>query len=194
MENFFFVRKPWALNQWAVQPFLTLKGKRTTFVQAKLQCDGRGLFSFINKSRFQLDLEHFLSTAYYFFKDVPAQGENYTTVTDSKLIPLKFCAHWWVENQEVMLCFKEMCTNFKKLFQGCGRQDSTNPGTKSFAFLKQFLKGPLAECKLSFTISVCKSIETFLVDYQTDAAMVLFLYRLCHKTSKKSCQTWCWIN
>ena len=54
------------------------------------------------------------------------------------------------------------------LFQGCVSQERS----KSFAALKSFSEDPLAECKLSFPISVCKSVDIFLVHYQTDAPLI----------------------
>lgn len=121
-------------------------------------------------------MPHILSSAYYLFKDVPARREDFTEVTNSTIFPLKFCAHRWVENQKVMYRLKEILPNLRTYVKAVDKKKCPLPTAKSFATLKLFVEDPLAECKLAFCISVCKPVERFLTQYQTESPMVPFLY------------------
>ena len=46
-------------------------------------------------------IDSFLSSAYYLFKDSPARREDYITVTGCNTFPLKFCSHRWLENESI---------------------------------------------------------------------------------------------
>ena len=45
------------------------------------------------------DVEKFLSSLYWLFKDTPARREDYVATTDSSLFPQKFCSHRWLEKR-----------------------------------------------------------------------------------------------
>lgn len=48
------------------------------------------------------DIEHTLNSLYWLFKDSPARRDDYTSITDSDIFPLKYCKHRWLENVPVL--------------------------------------------------------------------------------------------
>ena len=48
------------------------------------------------------DVETFLSSVTWLFKDSPARREDYPSVTGSTSFPLDFCRHRWLENVPVV--------------------------------------------------------------------------------------------
>jgi len=47
------------------------------------------------------DVDRFMGSAYWLFKDTPARREDYESTAGCKTFPVKFCQHRWLENGPV---------------------------------------------------------------------------------------------
>ena len=79
----------------------------------------------------------FLSSLYYLFKDAPARGEDFVTISGSPLMPLKFVSHRWLENVPV-------CQRALMLLVNVATEDGrvNRPKNKSYEVGKECLKDP----------------------------------------------------
>ena len=51
------------------------------------------------------DIKYILFCAYIVFKDSPARRDDFYTVTNSSMFPLKFAKHRWLESEQKVLNF-----------------------------------------------------------------------------------------
>ena len=121
------------------------------------------------------DISSLLSSLYYLFKDAPARREDYTRVTESSLLPMKFCGHRWLENVPVCERALALWPSIEAFVTAVKEKKIANPGNKSFAVVKEATTDLLIKCKLCFFQFVAGHLLPFLTLYQTDKPMVMFL-------------------
>lgn len=121
------------------------------------------------------DVETFLSSLYYLFKDSPARREDFQKVTGCSDMPLRFCKTRWLENvppAERALEIWESVIKYVKAVEGKKIPNSKN---KSFEVVQKCTKVALFPARLHFFLSVAKMVNPYLTDYQTDKPMMPFM-------------------
>ena len=119
------------------------------------------------------EIDSFLRSMYYFFKGSPLRRGIYSRIINSFDFPKKFCATRWVENCSVMERAKNMIPNMQKYVMYVDKKPTDN---KNYVKIKACVKDPLLNAKLCFLISICLELEKFLTKYQSNDALLPFLY------------------
>ena len=101
------------------------------------------------------NIDKFLRSLYYFFKNVPVRRATFSRITDSYQFPKKFCSIRWTENGAVMETAKLMVPNLKKYIMYVAKKP---PSTKNFTIIKNYVDDVFLNAKLSFLISVSRKI------------------------------------
>ena len=125
------------------------------------------------------NIKSFLTALYYLFHDTPARRDDFTQITSSNVFPLKFCAHRWVENVNVANRALIVFDNVRKYVDTIEKQPKkyTVPKSKSYENVKEAVLDVLMPVKLTFFESVAKEYNEFLVKFQCDKPMSMFLHR-----------------
>ena len=129
-------------------------------------------------------LKTLLSSMFKIFHESPSQRADYELLTEAleSDYPLKFCNHQWVENKNVakrakavwhkIATMTEFWVGLPKSKQPelgqCGKNSSYHP-------LHNCYKDPLVPVKLQFFEEIAKSLNKFLLVFQTDKPMAAFL-------------------
>lgn len=119
------------------------------------------------------NIDGFLKSIYYLFKDFPVRRGTFIRVTESCQFPLKFCSIRWTENADVMSRAKSLVPTLRDYVQKVHKKP---PNTKNYGIAAEFLKDKFLEAKLAFLISVCFELERFLTIYQSNDPLLPFLY------------------
>lgn len=117
----------------------------------------------------------FLSSLHYLFKDAPARKEDLFTTTGSRLMPLKFVSHRWLENVPVCERALKLWDNIAAYVKAAEAGKVNKPKNKSYEVIKDCLKDPCFIAKLHFFKCVASQLQPFLSKYQTDRPMIPFL-------------------
>ena len=120
------------------------------------------------------DVETFLTSVRWLFKDSPARREDYTSVTGSNSFPLDFCRHRWLENVPVVERALEIIPFVVQYISTAKSGKVTEPKNKSFENVQQSVKDPLLTAKLNFFLMIAKEIQPFLTKYQADKPLLPF--------------------
>ena len=120
------------------------------------------------------EVETFLSSGRWLFKDSPARCEDYTSVTGSTCFPLDFCRHRWLENVPVVERALEIIPFVVQYVTAAKSGKVTEPKNKSFENVQQSVKDPLLTAKLNFFLMIAKEIQPFLTKYQADKPLLPF--------------------
>lgn len=112
------------------------------------------------------EVETFLSSVRWLFKDSPACREDYTSVTGSTCFPLDFCRHYWLENVPVVERALEIIPFVVQYVTAAKSGKVTEPKNKSFENVQKSVKDPLFTAKLNFFLMIVKEIQPFLTKYQ----------------------------
>ena len=122
------------------------------------------------------DVETFLISVRWLFKDSPARCEDYTSVTGSNSFPLDFCRHCWLENVPVVERALEIIPFVVQYITAAKSGKVTEPKNKSFENVQQSVKGPLLTAKLNFFLMNAREIQlsTKLTKYQADKPLLPF--------------------
>ena len=136
------------------------------------------------------NIDGILRALYYLFEDSPAKREDYTSITDSTIFPLNFCATRWVEDDKVAQRALEIWPNVQKYIKEVlKRSKSKQPTSASFATIAKATKDVLLPAKLQVFVYISKVLKPFLVKYQTDEPMIMFLaedlFDMCGKLMQK---------
>ena len=119
------------------------------------------------------DVETFLSSVRWLFKDSPARREYYTSVIGSTSFPLDFCRHRWLENVPVVEQALEIIPFMVQYVPAAKSGEVTEHKNKSFENVQQSVKDPLLTAKLNF-LMIAKEIQAFLTMYQADKPLLPF--------------------
>jgi len=121
------------------------------------------------------EINNFLSSLYYLFKDSPARREDFVNISKADLFPKKFVNHRWLESIPAADCALKLLPELKKYILAIEKQLINKPTSKSFSVIKTHLKDNLLSAKLNVFISIAKMLYPFLTLYQTDKPMIFFL-------------------
>ena len=130
----------------------------------------------------------------YLFHDSPVRRDDYTTVTGSTVFPLKFCATRWIEDDRMAERALEIWPNVEKYIQHVLKEPkSKQPTSASFSTIEKATKDVIVPAKLQVFVYIAKVLKLFLVKYQTDEPIIMFLAedlqsmcsKLMHKFVKK---------
>lgn len=119
------------------------------------------------------NINTFLRSLYYLFKDFPTRRSTFSRITQSNEFPLKFCSIRWTENCKVMSRAKNMFPKTKIYINAVNKKP---PKTNNFKIVKEFVSDIFLEAKLSFLISVCYDLESYLIAYQKNEPLLPFMY------------------
>ena len=116
-----------------------------------------------------------LSSLYYLFRDTPARRENFITISESPLVPLKFVSHGWFEN--VPVCQRELMLwdNVADYVKATEDGRVNRPKNKSYDVVKECLEDPRFVTKPHFFKCIANQLQQFLAKYQTTKPMLPFL-------------------
>ena len=120
---------------------------------------------------------YFLQSVWFLLHKVPARKEEYQTVTDSYIMPLKFCSHRWVENIRPARRALQMLSSLRTYVNAVDNKvrDVKDPATHSYATVKEFVQDKLAAAKLAFFVFMAEPIESFLTKFQSEKPMAPLL-------------------
>ncbi|CAL1262688.1 unnamed protein product [Larinioides sclopetarius] len=116
----------------------------------------------------QWDIDIFLSSIYYLFKDSPARREDYLKVSEIGKLPKKFCRTRWLENAAAAERAIEIWNDLVLYVNNVENNKVPTPKCKSYKFIAKSIKDPTLPIKLRFFRSLTKLIEPFLEFYQRD--------------------------
>jgi hypothetical protein len=119
------------------------------------------------------NINKFLRSIYYHFKDFPSRRADYIFHTNSNIFPLKMCSIRWVENAGVIERALKILPFLKKYIDAVSAKP---PQSGNFETMKQFLSDELLPAKLAFLQSVAMQLEPFLTLFQADKPLLPFLY------------------
>ncbi|XP_041775449.1 uncharacterized protein LOC121595491 [Anopheles merus] len=137
------------------------------------------------------NIDEFLTSLYYLFKDFPLRRADYKETTGSNLFPLKFCPIRWIENLNVAERASKMIPYLKvyvaavknqrdkKLKEGhhsFKRSFAAVAQSRPFAVIEKTISDEMLSPKLAFFISSAGCVEPFLREFQCDAPMAPFLF------------------
>jgi hypothetical protein len=117
----------------------------------------------------------YLRAVYNFFKDHPARRGRFIQITGSTILPKKFCAIRWLENEDVAQNAIEMLPHLKR-FVSHLKADKAKPSTKSFEIIEEQLKDPLLGAKIAFFKTISGDLQPLLREFQSCAPLAPFLY------------------
>lgn len=118
-------------------------------------------------------LENLLRSLWQLFHDSPARREDFVTITENRLFPLRFCPHRWEDIKVAERAF-QIWPDVKK-FVSSFKDPKKAPKTVSFSTVKAACDDPFTTPKLEFFVSVAKQLYAFLTKFQTDTPMAPFL-------------------
>ena len=138
----------------------------------------------------QWNLNSFLTSLYFLFHDTPARREDYFLITNSNVLPLKFCPHRWVENAKVAERAQQIFPDVVKYCEAVSKSNSRYkaPTCKSFEIVRQYCQDPLLPSKLALFDHLALCFNEFLVLFQSDKPMVPFLANEVAKLIKDLCK------
>ena len=148
------------------------KSEQRTF----LNCGSCGLHTIHNAFKAGikasgLDVQEYLTSIYWLFKDSPARRDDFTTLTSSTVFPLSYCGHRWLENVPCLERGIEILPYLKIYVE----KVKPKPSCKSFQNLKDLLGDLLMETKLKAVLSIARTMSPFLKKFQGDAPLLPFL-------------------
>ena len=112
----------------------------------------------------------------YLFHDSPARRDDFKEVTGTTVFLLKFCATRLIEDSRVAERALEMWPNIEKYNKHLMKeQKSKQPKSASYSTIQKACKDILVPAKLQVFVFISKVVKPFLVKYQTDEPMIMFL-------------------
>ena len=120
-------------------------------------------------------MSSFLSSLYYLFKDVPARGEDFVTISGSPSMPLKFVSHRWLENVPVCQRALMLWNNEADYVKATEDGRVNRPKNRSYEVVKEYLKDPCFVAKLHIFKCIANQLQPFLAKYQTGKPMLPYL-------------------
>lgn len=121
------------------------------------------------------EIDDFLSSLYYLFKDSPARREDFLKVSENGIFPKKFVKHRWLENVPTVECAIKLIPDLEVFVSAVEKKEVSKPTCKSFLTMQRHLKDKSLLAKLHAFLSIAKILQPFLVTYQTDKPMSFFL-------------------
>ena len=129
----------------------------------------------LRKTGWNLDI--LLKALFKLFNKAPAQREEYTTITKSKVFPKHFCATRWVEDKDVAERAVEVWPNIIKYVKHIDKktksQQPTSPHYKTVADAVH--NDALVVAKFELLITIANDVKCFLTLFQTETPMMPFL-------------------
>ena len=90
------------------------------------------------------------------------------------MFPFQFCQHRWVEDIKVAEQALKIWPHVNKYVKTV-KSERKAPASAFFVFVASACYDTLIEAKLDFFIAVVKSLQAFLLKFQTEAPMTPFL-------------------
>ena len=126
---------------------------------------------------------------WYLLNDFQARREDFTAVIGSPVFPLKFCATRWVEDEKVAQRTIEICPNIERYIAHVLKETKNkHPTSASCTTVQKATKDLLLVTKLKVFVYIAKVLKPFLLKYQTDAPMMMFLGEDLQDTCQKLMQ------
>ena len=108
---------------------------------------------------------------FYLLRNIPARGDNFTTVTGSTLFPLKFCGIIWLEDVPVAESTADMEPHFQICYDNSSSSKVQSPED---TVIQQCYAGVAHTSKPSLLCMYCKDSILFLPKFQTGEPMAIF--------------------
>ncbi|XP_063753643.1 uncharacterized protein LOC134873747 isoform X1 [Eleginops maclovinus] len=121
------------------------------------------------------NVDKILRALHTLLHNVPARREDYEKTTRSTRFPLAWCGHRWLENLPVVIRALDIWSSMLVYTNAVRRKELPNPGTGSFAVIKEAQKDPLTLPKLQFFRSIAQLFDPFLRKYQTEEPVMPYL-------------------
>jgi hypothetical protein len=124
------------------------------------------------------NVDSFLRSLQYLFRDAPARAEDYEKITGSNQFPLRFCSTRWLEDTAVAERAIAIWPHVDKYIKETLKGPKSNvPKIQSFSTVKDSVNDPLFPAKLQFFVTQAKLMRPYLELYQTEKPMVVFMAR-----------------
>ncbi|XP_070390112.1 uncharacterized protein [Dermacentor albipictus] len=120
-------------------------------------------------------VDTFLSSLFSLFHDAPARREDFVEETRSKLFPLPFVPHRWVENVPVLERALAMWEHLRHYTEAVSEHRLPLPKCRAYENVSDFLKDQLALAKLNFSLNIAMVVQPFLTVFQSDSPKTFFL-------------------
>jgi hypothetical protein len=119
-------------------------------------------------------IDSLLQSLWTLFHNTPARRQDFTNITGGVTFPLKFCAHRWTENVNVIERALLVWPQVEKYVAhvnapGNGKM---KPSSLSFATVQKAVEDPLTTCALKFFLSIAVQLQPFLKKFQSDAPLL----------------------
>ncbi|RUS83573.1 hypothetical protein EGW08_008679 [Elysia chlorotica] len=121
------------------------------------------------------EIQSLLKFAFYLFQESPARREDFFNITSSRLMPLQFCGHRWLENLHAAERFILVWPSIKSYVNACREGKTSEPICKSYKALSDAMSDKLVLVKLHCSIHVMKILQPFLKKYQSNVPLVPYL-------------------
>nr|XP_042897038.1 uncharacterized protein LOC122269187 [Parasteatoda tepidariorum] len=139
----------------------------------------------------QWHLDDFLRSLHWLFKDAPARKEDFLEASQSKLMPLKFCGHRWLENGPAAQRALDILDDLKLCISSVEKGKFNKPSSKSYLLVIASCKDILLPVKLHFFLSVIRILQPFLTLYQKDWPMLLDTFKVLKNESVSEMKEYC---
>ena len=120
------------------------------------------------------NLGNTLCSLWQIFHDTLARREDFIQITGSDLFPIQFCQYRWVEDIKVAEQALKTWPHVYKYVKTV-KSERRAPASVSFVSVASACNNTLIKVKLEFFVAVAKSLQEFLLKFQTEAPMTPFL-------------------
>ncbi|KAK3925252.1 N-lysine methyltransferase KMT5A-A [Frankliniella fusca] len=118
----------------------------------------------------------FIRSLYNLFKDVPSRRADLARESNSRLLPLKFCAVRWLQNKATATRAREMIPNLVSYIHYVESDKKRHIKSFSYYVVKKGVEDKLLPVKLTFFCVLAEEVEPFLKKFQSKEPMAPFLY------------------
>ena len=111
----------------------------------------------------------------HLFDESPAKREDYQSITGSKVFPVPFSGHRWIENKKGADRALDVWPNIAKyVYETLKKPKSKIPGSSSFSTLRTAVQDSLIVAKLQFFSSTA-TMMLYLQKFQGNVPLVPFM-------------------
>ena len=128
-----------------------------------------------------------MKTAWGIFKKSPARRpdylpdngieEIYDDKSTSSNFPLKFCGHRWLENGKVLARFLKVSDKLAIFLVKSKERKKFPAKDERILLLLQSTNSKIFPVYCEFSLSICRDIEPFLILFQTERPVAVFLFQ-----------------
>jgi hypothetical protein len=116
---------------------------------------------------------------WWLLRDTPARREDFKKIINDVNVrfPLKFCAHRWAENVNVIRRALDIWPAIEKYVKHVQEPHNAKikPSSASYKTIEKAIHNPLTTCRLQFALSLALQLHPFQTKFQSDWPLVTLL-------------------